>query len=154
MKTKPSDDRLDDGIRPYVETLRAAEVETFESCEGGDGHAYPEPTVRFHGGRSEGFRALAAALQAGLPVGCLRRVWPVNDGEPTGPWWELTFSRKAAAGPGGGPRGLCGATWRGPATDGPRSLGPCVLTAGHEGACTDGKANWTHKPEEKRGDDV
>ncbi len=87
---------IDTGIRPYVETLRAAGVETFESCEGGEGHSMPEPTVRFHGERPEGFRALAVALQLGLPVADLRRYWPVIDGEPTGPYWELTFSRKAA----------------------------------------------------------
>jgi hypothetical protein len=40
---------LDPGIAPYVDALRAEGVETFESCEGGDGHAYPEPTVRFAG---------------------------------------------------------------------------------------------------------
>lgn len=85
------DPPLDAGIRVAVEALVQAGVETFESCEGGTGHAYPEPTIRFHGGRSEGFRALAAAMQAGLRVAALRRVWPVRDGEPTGPWWELTF---------------------------------------------------------------
>jgi hypothetical protein len=83
---------LDPGIEQAVLTLIDAGVETFESCEGGHGHAYPEPTVRFHGDTSEGFRALAAAMKAGLVVGELRRVWPVNDGEPTGPWWELTFA--------------------------------------------------------------
>jgi hypothetical protein len=31
-------------------------------------------------------------MYAGLPVTELRRVWPILDGEPTGPWWELTFS--------------------------------------------------------------
>ncbi len=82
---------LDKGISGAVELLVAAGVETFESCEGGGGHAYPEPTVRFYGDRSEGFRALAAAIRAGLPVDDLRRVWPIIDGEPTGPWWELTF---------------------------------------------------------------
>lgn len=85
------DPPLDAGIRNAVEALRSAEVETFESCEGGVGHAYPTPTVRFHGGTPEGFRALAAALKAGLPVAELRRVWPVLNHEPTGPWWELTF---------------------------------------------------------------
>jgi hypothetical protein len=72
--------------------LRQGGIETFESCEGGNGHAYREPTVRFHGDRSEGYRALATALKAGLPVAELRRVWPVLDGEATGPWWELTFT--------------------------------------------------------------
>ena len=86
------DPPLDEGIREVVETLAAGGVETFESCEGGDGHAYPEPTVRFHGDRAEGFRALAAALTAGLAVRDLRRVWPVIEKEPTGPWWEMTFA--------------------------------------------------------------
>lgn len=74
-----------------VSLLRGAGVETFESCEGGAGHTFAAPTVRFHGDRSEGLRALAACLRAGLPVNELRRVWPVVDGEPTGPWWEMTF---------------------------------------------------------------
>jgi hypothetical protein len=82
---------LDAGIIEPVRILREAGIETFESCEGGEGHAYPEPTVRFHGQRAEGFRALSIAMDNGLRVSELRRVWPINDGEPTGPWWELTF---------------------------------------------------------------
>ena len=85
------DPPLDVGIAQAVILLRAEDVETFESCEGGPGHSYPEPTVRFHGNTAEGYRALAVAMQAGLRVKDLRRVWPVHDGEPTGPWWELTF---------------------------------------------------------------
>lgn len=88
----PSEDaQLDAGISEIVCALRANGVETFESCQGGEGHTYAEPTVRFYGDRSEGLRALAAALRMELPVIDLRRVWPVIDGEPTGPWWELTF---------------------------------------------------------------
>ena len=48
--------------------------------------------VRFHGNAAEGLRALAAAMAAQLPVGELRRTWPVLDNELTGPWWELTFT--------------------------------------------------------------
>ena len=87
----PVPGRLDTGIRKAVERLQSCGIETFESCEGGPGHAYPEPTVRFHGDIAEGYRALAVAMRAGLQVKELRRVWPVLDGEPTGPWWELTF---------------------------------------------------------------
>jgi hypothetical protein len=83
---------LDAGIARHVAELRANHVETFESCEGGAGHAYPEPTVRFHGRAPEGMRALSAALAAGLAVTELRRVWTLLDGEPTGPYWELVFS--------------------------------------------------------------
>lgn len=85
------DPPLDPGIVQEVEILRTAGIETFESCQGGPGHAYPEPTVRFHGDPSEGFLALAAALRGGLRVAAIRRAWPVIDGEPTGPWWEMTF---------------------------------------------------------------
>lgn len=86
------DPPLDRGIVAAVNVLQGAGIETFESCEGGPGHAYPEPTVRFHGDQAEGFRALAAAMRGGLCVAELRRVWPLLDGEPTGPWWELTFA--------------------------------------------------------------
>jgi hypothetical protein len=85
------DPPLDAGIAQQVEILRAAGIETFESCQGGSGHAYPEPTVRFYGDKSEGFKALAVAIKNKLRVAALRRAWPVIDGEPTGPWWELTF---------------------------------------------------------------
>jgi hypothetical protein len=82
---------LDPGIVLAVQVLRDAGIETFESCEGGLGHCYPEPTIRFHGERAMGWRALAAASERGLPVLALRRTWPINDGEPNGPWWEMVF---------------------------------------------------------------
>ena len=82
---------LDEGIAEAVHVLRAGGIETFESCEGGEGHAYPEPTVRFFGGQSEGYRAYAVAASHGLAVASLERVWPVIDGELTGPWWQMVF---------------------------------------------------------------
>lgn len=65
---------LDKGIKRAVEILASGGIETYESCEGGPGHAYLEPTVRFHGQRSEGFKALAIALQNGLNPSSLRRL--------------------------------------------------------------------------------
>jgi hypothetical protein len=62
---------LDPGIRSAVEILQDAGIETFESCQGGDGHAYPEPTIRFHGHTSEGFRAYAVAVANGVDVTAL-----------------------------------------------------------------------------------
>ncbi len=85
------DPPLDEGIRDIVMTLVANGVETFESCEGGPGHSFPEPTVRFEGTSPEGLRAIAIALAHGLPVFRLRRVWGVIDGVIHGPWWEMTF---------------------------------------------------------------
>lgn len=88
----PHDHIIDSGIARQVAILQAHGVETFESCQGGEGHAFSEATVRFHGDQSEGFRALSIAMKEGLPVDSLRRVWPLIDGEPTGPSWELTFA--------------------------------------------------------------
>lgn len=97
MANKIYDPPLDPSIRPYVEALAEAGIETYESCEGGAGHAYTEPTIRFHGDRSDGFRALAVATQRQLPVAALRRIWVIIDGEPVGPHWEMVFEKKAVA---------------------------------------------------------
>lgn len=82
---------LDPGIREYVEILNEGGVDTFESCQGGPGHSYPEPTVRFHGNAYEGPRAFSIAMNRGLPVFGLRRTYDVNCGQLEGPWWEMTF---------------------------------------------------------------
>ena len=82
---------LDKGIRRYVLILRGQGIETFESCQGGKGHSFPEPTIRFHGNAWEGYRAFTAAMNYGLPVVHLRRSWDVLDGCLEGPWWEMTF---------------------------------------------------------------
>lgn len=85
---------LDAGIRRYVAILRSQGIETFQSCEGGEGHAYPEPTIEFHGGPHEGPRAIGVALAFALPAAELRRVWSMQNGEMVGPHWALTFWRK------------------------------------------------------------
>ena len=59
---------LDKGIEREVHVLMEGGVETFESCEGGSGHPFPEPTIRFHGDRHEGFRVLTIAMQNDLNV--------------------------------------------------------------------------------------
>ncbi len=83
---------LDPGVAHYVDLLDAAGIETFESCEGGKGHSYAEPAVRFYGARGEGFRSLAVALQHGFPVRAVRRTRTVDeDGHPHGPYWEIAF---------------------------------------------------------------
>lgn len=86
---------IDAGIRQAVKRLQENGIETFESCEGGPGHAYPEPTVAFHGTPEAGWRALGVCLAYGLPIQSLRRVWHVLDGdEPNGPYWEVTFRKR------------------------------------------------------------
>lgn len=88
-------DGLDPGIEKAVRLLQANGIETFESCEGGEGHAFPEPTIRFHGAPEAGWRAVGICLMLGLPVLALRRAWYLLEGnEPTGPHWEITFRER------------------------------------------------------------
>ena len=85
---------LDPGIRRYVLIFRRAGLETIESCEGGAGHCFPEPTIRFGGNSGEGYKAASVAMTYGLPVLAVRRVWDFVDGEMTGPGWEIVFRTK------------------------------------------------------------
>lgn len=82
---------IDSGIRRYVDILRAAGVETDQSCQGGVGHACPEPMVRFSGNAYEGFRAYAIAMTHGLPVLSVQHAWSVYEGCLHGPQWVMTF---------------------------------------------------------------
>src|SRR5207237_5867026 len=99
---------IDRGIAHAVKQLRDAGIETYESCEGGEGHAFTEPTIRFYGDKAEGYRAASIALQLGLPVTALRRFWSVIDGELTGPHWEMTFSTQVDGGQHRPPSGVRG----------------------------------------------
>jgi hypothetical protein len=85
---------LDRGIRRYVHILLDAGIETFESCEGGSGHAFPDPTIKFFGNHWEGFKAMSVAMTHGLPVMGIRLCWDMDNGMPHGPWWEIVFHAK------------------------------------------------------------
>jgi len=93
--SRPVPGQLDRGIATAVKQLQENGIETFESCEGGAGHAFAEPTVRFHGTPEAGWRAVAVCIASGLPVDSLRRVWDVLEtNEPTGPHWEIVFRER------------------------------------------------------------
>lgn len=93
LYTEADFDFVDAGIRREVMILTENGVSTFESCEGGPGHAFPEPTIRFSGSRTEGLRALSIALAHRLYPVNLRRYYRVEDGEAVGPAWEITFCK-------------------------------------------------------------
>jgi hypothetical protein len=63
-----TDSPLDLGIREAVLILRRGGVETFESCEGGEGHSSSEPFVRFDGSPWAGYHAFSVAMEHGLPI--------------------------------------------------------------------------------------
>jgi hypothetical protein len=65
------------GIAGAVRILREAGVETFQSCQGAEGHTTSEPLIQFG---------------CGLPVLYLRLQWNIEHGhEPVGPYWEIVF---------------------------------------------------------------
>jgi hypothetical protein len=82
---------LDLGIVEPVKALMDAGLQTAESCEGGEGHAYDRPTIVLIGGSADGWKALAVCKDLRFTVRSLERVWDVEDGEPRGPWWRLTL---------------------------------------------------------------
>lgn len=74
-------------------------IRTYESCEGGPGHAYPEPTVCFHAQFGKALTALGMCIDWGLPVKELRHVWrvdfpPDGDHKLGAPTWMLVFWEK------------------------------------------------------------
>lgn len=84
---------LDVGIRFAVKVLHAAGIETCQSCQGGKGHSYKEPTVEIIAGSDDalGFAALHALRQYGLPVAEVSLVWPVMGSLPFEKNWRVTF---------------------------------------------------------------
>ena len=84
---------IDLGVERAVLILKQHDIETYESCQGGEGYAYPEPTVALHGIYADAIRALSIAIAHGMPASEFRRVWGIADGELVGPQWNLVFSK-------------------------------------------------------------
>jgi hypothetical protein len=75
MRKRPNWDAfVDPAIAHAVKILNQFGIQTDESCQGGEGHSYPEPPVRFYGNRYKGVRAFTIARQHGLRVTSLRRI--------------------------------------------------------------------------------
>jgi len=87
------DPPLEPGIAAAVIALNDIGVTTFTSCEGGPGHPFPEPTVRFYGDPVTAELAAATVILAGLPAHELRRVWALAESPPH-PFWEIVFFKE------------------------------------------------------------
>lgn len=86
---------IDAGIRFAVRVLHAHGLDTCQSCQGGKGHAYLEPTVDMvaGGGDADGFEALAVLANYGLPVSTVSITWNIQNGLPFEKLWRIAFSR-------------------------------------------------------------
>jgi hypothetical protein len=84
---------LDVGIRFAVHVLHAGGFDTCQSCQGGKGHAYDQPTVEMIAGADDalGFGALKVLQAYGLPVRDVAILWPVQHGLPYEKLWRITF---------------------------------------------------------------
>jgi hypothetical protein len=85
---------LDIGIARAVRILRSAGINTYESCEGGEGHAFSEPTIKLSGTPEAGWQAIGRLLTYKMPVRRFSQAWSFDFGALTGPHWEVTFWRK------------------------------------------------------------
>lgn len=83
---------LDKGIALAVKVLIDNGVETFESCQGGKGHCFQYPTIRFFGDKTEGYRAFDALAKKGFRVICLQRSWSIDNNEIGAPYWQLELA--------------------------------------------------------------
>ncbi len=84
---------IDKGIRFAVRVLNAKGIDTQQSCQGGKGHAYNQPSVDIPAtdDDAKGFAALSALRDYGLPVQEVSIIWPVSGSLPTEKFWRVTF---------------------------------------------------------------
>lgn len=90
-------DFIDKNIFPAVEILNKAGFETFESCQGGEGHCFPEATVRFWGNEFDLIRAFSVCELYKLNVFNGRRVYrktPFYENQTSllGEVWDRPFN--------------------------------------------------------------
>ncbi len=87
-------DGIDKGIRFAVRVLHSHGIETGQSCEGGDGHAYDHPTVDLAGGAryGDGFAALHFLTLHGLSVETVELVWTVDRGLIADNFWRIVLT--------------------------------------------------------------
>lgn len=90
---------IDELILPAVLLLNKYGFETFESCQGGPGHCYLDPTVRFEGTEFDMFRAYELCQIHGMNVITAKRVYSkedvlseVENGESIGEAWSGPFN--------------------------------------------------------------
>ncbi|MBK9258151.1 MAG: hypothetical protein IPM51_12085 [Sphingobacteriaceae bacterium] len=90
---------LDFGIREAVALLNKYGFETFESCQGGRGHCFDVPTVRFFGDEFDLIRAYELCAMHNLNVSDAKRVYrkttvysDVTDGISIGNNWDKPFN--------------------------------------------------------------
>lgn len=95
----PNYETIDEGIREAVKILSENGFDTFESCEGGEGHSFDLPIVRFNGNIKNCKQAYTLCENAGLNILTCERVFrktPIYASEkeyPSGYRWDTPFNQ-------------------------------------------------------------
>ncbi len=83
---------IDKGILHHVKILKENGVDTFMSCQGGKGHTFSSPTIRFRCTKKEAFKALSVAVDNDLSPMALNEIrLLIGKKIAFGPFWELQF---------------------------------------------------------------
>lgn len=91
--------QLDKGIVDAVIMLNRHGFETWESCEGGEGHCFEFPTIRFWGTEFDLIRAHRVCENYGLKIYQSSRIYrttEISTGDlypcPNGKVWDVPFN--------------------------------------------------------------
>lgn len=90
---------IDPGIAAALRALAEYEIDTFSSCQGGDGHPCEMPEILFHGDESAGLYAVWLLEAQGFRVWELSRHWDLDHGLPRAPFWRVSMRSLEPMGP-------------------------------------------------------
>jgi hypothetical protein len=82
---------MDPGIIRVVRIFTEHKIETCQSCQGGEGHAYTRPSVDL---TYQPWEALGVASHYGIPVTRISHIWnvdPDSDEPRDSPIWRIEF---------------------------------------------------------------
>ena len=92
-RSKAKGDRvLDPLIEPVVKLLNEHHITTTQSCQGGFGHSYDEPTVAIAGGIEEALHAASLLITYGYKVRRLVSYMDFTRNFPTELGWEIELN--------------------------------------------------------------
>ena len=98
MSPVPWDD-IDPEIVAALHALADYEIDTFSSCQGGEGHTCTMPEILFLGDDAAGLYAVWLLEAAGFRVWELSRHWDLDFGLPRAPFWRVTLRSLEPMGP-------------------------------------------------------
>lgn len=76
---KKTFEHVDEGIREIVEVLNKHGFDTWESCEGGEGHCCDKPMIRFRGNEFDLIRAFRLCENYGFDLLQANRVYGMTE---------------------------------------------------------------------------